>query len=177
MDFQDLCAARRSIRRFSPESPTEEEVRALLRAALLGPSSKNRRDWNFIVTRDREIIDALSGAKEGGAAFLEGAPCVIAVVGTPSRNDCWVEDCSVAAASILYQAQDLGLGACWVQFRGRGKVDPQTGGTILCDDFLRKLFSLDEEQRVLCAVAVGYPLTPKPPKQLEDEDWEKVRYL
>jgi len=37
------------------------------------------------------------------------------VLGDPMQNDCWVEDGSIAAISMQYQAEALGLGSCWVQ--------------------------------------------------------------
>lgn len=127
------------------------------------------------MTCDPVKIGEVAAVKDMGAAFVKDAPCLIAVVGSPSRNDCWVEDCSIAASSILYQARDLGLGACWVQMRGRGKSDAKSGGFIPCDGELRRIFSLCEDETVLCVVAVGTPISPKGPKGLSEEDWDKVR--
>ena len=45
-----------------------------------------------------------------GSQFLKDAPLAIVVLGDPMQNDCWVEDGSIAAISMQYQAEELGLG-------------------------------------------------------------------
>ena len=37
----------------------------------------------------------------------------------PLASDVWIEDASIASIMIQLQAEDLGLGSCWVQVRER----------------------------------------------------------
>ena len=119
--FKDLAQMRRSHRKFSSQEIDPEHLKLILRAALMSPTSKSQRAWQFVVVDDPLDIEKLSDAKNMGSQFLKGAPVAIAVLGDPMQNDCWVEDGSIAAISMQYQAEELGLGSCWIQMRGRGR--------------------------------------------------------
>ena len=97
---------------------------------------------------DKTDIEKLADAKNLGSQFMKGAPLAVAVLGDPMRNDCWVEDGSIAAVSMQYQAEELGLGSCWVQMRARGLDD----GTP-ADEVIRGILNIPANYSVLCIVA------------------------
>ena len=171
--FEDLVQLRRSHRQFTPETVSREDRERILRAALMSPTSKNRRDWQFITVENRETLDALAGAKPTGAAFLAGAPLCIVVLGNAAGNDCWVEDCSIAVTSMLYQAQELGLGACWIQLKGRPHKE---GGTVSAGDYVRSLLGVPDGLEVLCLVAVGRPADERQPQNEDKLLWTSVHH-
>ena len=103
--FKDLVQKRRSYRDFTDEEIDSEDVRLILRAALMSPSSKGRRSWHFIVVDDKMAIEKLSDAKDMGAKFLAKSSLVIVVLGNPQENDCWIEDGSIAAFAMQLQAE------------------------------------------------------------------------
>lgn len=117
--FKDLVQKRRSHRKFTDEEIDADDLKLILRAALMSPTSKNQRAWQFVVVDDKLDLEKLADAKNLGSQFLKDAPVAIVVLGDPVQNDCWVEDGSIAAASMQYQAEELGLGSCWIQMRGR----------------------------------------------------------
>ena len=117
--FIDLVCQRRSMRKFTDEALTSDEVTTLLKSALMSPSSKGKHAWHFVVVDDKAMLEKLSMCKAQGADFLAGATMAVVVVGDPEESDVWVEDASVASTVLLYQAEDLGLGACWIQVRDR----------------------------------------------------------
>ena len=43
----------------------------------------------------------------------------IVVMADPLASDVWIEDAAIASIMIQLQAEDLGLGSCWVQVRER----------------------------------------------------------
>jgi len=88
---------------------------------------------------------------------------VDSVTGDPLQNDCWVEDGAIAAISMQYQAEELGLGTCWIQMRGRGLSD----GTA-ADDVIRGVLGLPDNYNVLCIIAVGQKADERKP-QNEDK--------
>lgn len=168
-NFSDLVRLRRSMRKFTEEQLTPEQVETLLRAALMSPSSKGKHAWHFVVVDDKAMLDRLAHCKAQGADFLAGAPLAIVVVGDTSESDVWVEDASVASSVLLYQAEDLGLGACWIQIRERYLDD----GTA-ADDIVRALLNIPEPLRVLSIVAVGHKGMERKPFNEERLLWEKV---
>jgi septum formation protein len=54
-----------------------------------------------------------------GAAFLADAAMAVVVMADPLASDVWIEDASIASIMIQLQAEDLGLGSCWIQVRER----------------------------------------------------------
>lgn len=52
----DVISSRRSIRDYSPEALTKEEVQALVDAALIAPSAMNAQPWHLTVANDREVV-------------------------------------------------------------------------------------------------------------------------
>lgn len=169
MDFKDLVARRRSIRTFTEREVTAEEEKMLLRAALLAPSSKGKHGYAFKVVRDRELMKKLSETKSIGSAFLAEAPMAIVVLGEPEVSDIWIEDGSCAAAFMLLQAEDMGLGGCWVQVRERGLED----GT-RAEDLVREALQIPEQYKILCMVAVGEKAVERKPQNEDKIAWERV---
>ena len=51
---------RTSIRRFTDEKVSKEDIEKLLRAAMAAPSAKNAQPWEFIVVQDEEKIQQMS---------------------------------------------------------------------------------------------------------------------
>lgn len=169
MHFSTLISNRRSCRSFDESDLLPEQVQAILRAALLAPSSMNRQSWHFIVVDDKTSLAKLSDSKEHGSHFLKDAALAVVVTCDPVENDCWVEDGAIAASFMQLQAEELGLGSCWVQIRGRRISD----GT-LSSDIVKGILDIPEEQQVLCIVAIGNKHQQLPPHADEDLPWEKV---
>ena len=82
--FSELIRIRRSMRKFTEEELNQDEVVALLRAALISPSSKGVRPWEFVVVDNKELLQQLAHCKEHGAELIEGAPLAVVVKGAPS---------------------------------------------------------------------------------------------
>ena len=169
MDFKDLVQQRRSHRRFQEREIAADEVRLILRAALMSPTSKSTRAWHFIVVDDALKLSQLSDAKDLGGRFIKEAPLAVVVCASPAQTDCWVEDCSIAAAAMQYQAEELGIGSCWAQMRGRGLSDG-----VSATEVIRGILDLPQEMEVLCVVAFGYPADERQPQNEEKLKWEQV---
>ena len=54
MKFEDLVCIRRSHRRFTEEPVSENDLRSILRAALMAPTGHGARNWQFITVRDAD---------------------------------------------------------------------------------------------------------------------------
>jgi nitroreductase len=167
--FKDLAQQRRSHRKFTNEEIDAEDLKLILRAALMSPTSKSQRAWQFIVVDDPVAIEKLADAKDMGSQFLKGAPLAIVVLGDPVQNDCWVEDGSIAAISMQYQAEELGYGTCWIQMRGRGLADGTTADTVI-----RGILNIPDNMNTLCVLALGCKAEERKPQNEEKLKWENV---
>ncbi len=169
MDFSQLISVRRSCRSFAAGDIPPEKVQAILRAALLAPTSMNRKSWSFVVVDDKTDLAKLADSKEKGSYFVKDAALAVVVVGDPALSDCWMEDASIAATFIQLQAEDLGLGSCWVQIRGRRISD----GT-LSSDIVKGILDIPEGMEVLCVIAIGNKRQILPQHPEDELLWEKV---
>lgn len=157
------------MRKFTEEELTQEQVVALLKAGLMSPSSKRTNCWQFIVVDDKETLDKLSRCKESGSSFLKEAALAIVVIADPLVSDVWIEDASVASILIQLQAEDLGLGSCWVQVRERYAA---TG--MPSDEYVRAVLDIPLQLQVLSIVAVGHKGMERKPFDETHLQWEKV---
>lgn len=116
MEFTETLMARRSIRKFTSEPVSDEQVELVLRAAMAAPSAGNEQPWRFVVVRDRATLDALSVATPY-ARPLASAPVGIVVCADMTvlrYTGFWVLDCAAAIENMLLAATSLGLGSLWM---------------------------------------------------------------
>ena len=160
---------RRSHRKFTSEPIDPEDVQLILRAGLMSPTSKGQRAWQFVVVDDAADIEKLADAKDLGSQFIKGAPLAVVVLGDPLQNDCWVEDGSIAAFAMQLQAEDLGLGSCWAQMRGRGLSDGTSADTVI-----QGILGIPENLSCLCVLAFGHKADERKPQNEDRLKWENV---
>lgn len=168
-NFSDLIRLRRSMRKFTSEELAPEEVVTLLKAALMSPTSKRSNSWQFIAVDDKETLDKLSRCKEHGAAFLADAALAIVVMADPLASDVWIEDTSVASILIQLQAEDMGLGSCWIQVRERF-----TATGMSSDEYVHGILDIPLQLQVLSIIAIGHKGMERKPFDEEHLQWEKV---
>ena len=167
--FSDLIKNRRSMRKFTDQELTQEEVVALLKAALMAPSSKRSNCWQFLVVDDKYMLEKLSHCKEMGAAFLADAAMAVVVMADPLASDVWIEDAAIASIMIQLQAEDLGLGSCWIQIRERYTEEEEAS-----NDYIKSLFNIPIQLQVLSVIVFGNKAQERSPIDDEKLQWEKV---
>jgi len=168
-DFEDIIRSRRSIRKFKNKIIEKDKIDKLIHSALLAPSGKRMYPCEFIVVDDVKILDQISKAKQHGAEFINKAPLAIVVIADTLKYDIWVEDASIAAAYIMLEAENLGLGCCWVQMRMRGTMDGKTAS-----ENLKIVLNLKDKHEILSVLAIGYKDEEKSAYKLEDLKVEKI---
>lgn len=157
------------MRKFTGQELSQDEVVTLLKAALMSPSSKRSNCWQFIVVDDKETLGKLSHCKDMGASFLADAALAIVVVADPLLSDVWIEDAAIASLMIQLQAEDLGLGSCWIQVRERFTSDGVPSG-----EFVHDVLDIPLQLQVLNIVAIGHKGMERKPFNEDHLQWEKV---
>ena len=168
-DFHSMLLKRHSIRRYTDEVIDTEDVRLIIEAALLAPSSKSSRPWQFVAVDDRGVLDRMAECKPAGAVPLKKAPLAIVVCADSSLSDVWVEDASVAASYMQLLAEALGLGSCWIQIRGRYGADGMPA-----EEYLQELLGIPETINILCVDTFGHKDEERRPVDPDKLLWEKV---
>ena len=167
--FSELVTKRRSTRQYADEVILPTEVELIMRAALVAPSSKNSRSWEFVLIEDKAMLQQLSLCKSSGAAFLENCALAVVVLTDPLQSEAYVEDSAIAATYIQLQAEDLGLGSCWVQIRGRETADGYDS-----EQYVRDLLDIPLQLFVGCIIAIGHKAKEGKPHDEEKLQWEKL---
>lgn len=157
------------MRKFTDEELNQEEVVTLLKAALMSPASKRSNPWQFIVVDDKALLKELVHCKEHGASFLGEAALAIVVTADPLASDVWVEDASIASIMLQLQAEDLGLGSCWIQVRERYTATGMPSG-----EFVQGVLDIPLQLQVVSIIAIGHKGMERKPLDEENLQWEKI---
>lgn len=170
-NFSDLVSKRRSIRKFTGDALTPEQVATILKAGLMSPTSKNSRCWEFIAVEDKELLHKLSISKQYGSKLLEGCALAVIVIADPLLSEVWIEDTSIASIVMQLQAEDLGIGSCWVQIRNRytNTEEEESSG-----EYIKSEFNIPAQYQVLSVIAFGNKEADKPPFDEAKLLWDKV---
>jgi len=116
-DTLSIIHHRKSVRNFTGESVTQNEIDILLKAAMAAPSAVNCQPWEFIVVQERKTLDALGDALPYAKMIFKAGAAII-VCGVPEKAhkqlaEYAVIDSSLASQNILLAAEAIGLGALW----------------------------------------------------------------
>ncbi len=129
MALLDLIRQRKSVRDFLDRPVEREKIMMCLEAARLAPSASNSQPWRFIVVDDRQLKNKLCDAAFGGIysinSFCKTASVIVVVISEKSKfltriggmfrgTKYYLIDIGIAIEHFVLQAEDLGLGTCWI---------------------------------------------------------------
>jgi nitroreductase len=171
MELIDVMLKRRSTRKFNGEPVTKDELDRILHAALLAPTSMNRKPCNFMVVERKETLEELSKSKDHGAGLINGADKAIVVIADTLIADTWIEDSSIALTYMHLMATELGLGSCWVQIHLRSKDGRDS------EELLRDILKIDDHYRIVGIMALGHSDDIPDAHSLADIDKSKIHFL
>lgn len=165
MDF----LTRRSIRKYQDRKVEKEVIEQLMKTAVVSPSGRNGRPYEFVVVDDKEIIKKLAHSKESGAQFAENAPLMIVTLyhEYPTGED----DACIASTIIQLKAHELGLGSCWLQTKGKIGTNGKT-----CHENIREILNLPKDIYIGNMISLGYPAEERPAYTEKDMDMTKVHF-
>jgi len=150
MKVLEAIQKRRSVRKYKQDPVPEEALLRVLEAARLAPSGKNFQPWKFIIVRDKALKEKLARAS-AGQFFIAKAPIIIVGCGFP--DECyarmgrymksWSVDVTIALEHLILQAQEEGLGTCWI-----GSFE---------EEEVKAILNVPEKVKVLALTPLGYP--------------------
>ena len=62
MDFFETINTRKTIRKYKPDMPDMDDVRKIIDAARVAPSATNSQNWQFIVIKNKNILEEMKNA-------------------------------------------------------------------------------------------------------------------
>ncbi len=148
----EIIQTRASVRQFTMQKPTEEQIDTLLRCAFSAPTAMNKQPWHFMVIDEPALLQKIGEsfpysrvANNCQVCFVPCGDMTLALEG--NSKDFWIQDVSAATENLLLAAHAMGLGAVWTGLY----PDVERVG------LLRELLGLPDHIVPLCIVPVGYP--------------------
>lgn len=147
---------RKSVRSYTDQPVSEEQVETLLRAAMAAPSGRNLQAWRFVVVTEPAVKEKLA---VGFNKMIAKAPVAIVICGQTLKadgepNNNWTADCAAATENLLLAAEALGLGAVWTAcYPYDDRMNPAI-----------EALGLPSDVKPYCIVPVGYPAKEEKPK-------------
>lgn len=126
--FIELVKHRTSCRAYEPKPVPKEYLELMLEAARLSPSACNKQPWRFAVVQDgamrmrlvRESLRVgieMKWAANAGAIIAMGVQrsAIVHKVGAKVSGVEYPQiDLGIAGEHLVLQAEELGLGTCWI---------------------------------------------------------------
>jgi len=155
---------RRSVRKYTNQQVTDEQIELILRAAMAAPSARNAQPWEFLVVRNKYNFAKIMQVHPYSSMLKEASVAII-VCGNQKRElvegtNYWVQDCSASTENILIQVADMGLGAVWLGVYPR---EDRIHG-------LREILDLPSYVIPLAIISIGYPAEETFPAERFDKD-------
>ena len=172
MEMLEVMRSRRSVRRYTQEPLTDEQLKQIVTAALLAPSGHSKYPCEFIIVKNHALLEKMSHCRKGVAKMLEGAAAAIVVVADKDKSDTFVEDSCFAMMSMMLAATALGVGNCWIQVRNRDAENDTTS-----EDYLRGLLNFPDNFACQAVLSLGYPAKAPRARELDNLDFDKVTVL
>ncbi|MFC1802379.1 nitroreductase family protein [Thermoproteota archaeon] len=116
MNALEAIKTRRSVRKYKPEPIPKEELKKILEAAQLAPSTGNKQPLKFVVVCDDETKKKLAEIARK-QIWIGDAGVVIAALAMdkkdPTIYEKWAEqDVMTAVEHMVLTAWELGYGTC-----------------------------------------------------------------
>ena len=168
MQFERLIKARYSVRAYTGEDVSEDDLHAVLEAARLAPTAGNRQPFRLIVIHTAGREEDLKQIY--GKDWFAQAPIVICACGIPGKG--WTRkndsknytdvDVAIVMDHLVLAAANRGLGTCWI-----GAFDPVAA---------REVLNLAEEVDPIAFTPLGWP-ADEPREKVRKEMAELVEYV
>jgi nitroreductase len=134
MELDACIKGRRSVRAYTDEPVSKEQIETVLETGIWAPTAMHREPWKFIVIEDKQLIKYVSDetkllvqqmmlplAKQFSTEadiVCYKAPVLILVC--TEKDEQWdsvnLLDCALATQNMFLKAYELGLGTCYMGF-------------------------------------------------------------
>ena len=149
MEYQKLIEQRYSVRKFTDEPVTKDQILEVLEAGRLAPTARNsqpHRIWVVTKPEDLAKIDECSPCRFNASTVLIcGFSKESTFIHPDPNNGDWsygFVDGSIVFTHMLLKIHDMGLGGCWVGLFDSKKV--------------QELFNLPEDITVYSLLPFGH---------------------
>ncbi len=156
MNAYETLLSLRAVRHFQERPIPDDALQRILQAGRWTGSAKNVQPWQFMVVRERQTLEALSGCGRY-AGHLKGAAAAVVIVTQPGWGSSF--DAGRCAQSMMLSAWSEGIGSCIASLHDESRV--------------RSTLGVPEPNEVGTAISFGYPMEDAP-KTIEGRPIDEV---
>ena len=152
MSFDDVVGSRRSIRKYTSEVVSDDDIRKILECGILAPSAKNGQPWRVKVVsgdlKDKVACFLESKKSDDDISILHTAGVIreanklilVFIIDDYDKND--VLSIGAFIENMCLKATDVGLGSLWI------------ANTDKVNDLIKDYFGVSMD--LISCVAIGY---------------------
>lgn len=167
-DALHVIFTRRSVRFYTEQPVSDQDMQTIVRAGMFAPSAHNGRNWVIITITDQEMRNKLAGLCKYWRSMRE-APLVIACCTSPDQavGGLFMEqNGSAATQNMLLAIHALGLGGVWLNCAPtRDFYQPA-----------KALLGIPADVRLVSFIACGYPAPDLPPRAAPEDRFEPEKW-
>lgn len=147
MELLEGLQTRRSIRTYTDQPVTREQLREIVHAGTMAPSGLNNQPWRFVTIRNRETLTKLAQLTKYSHIVGKAAACIVVFIDRTAMYHETKDHQSMGACiqNVLLAAHGMGLGAVWL------------GEILKSANEVRELCGLSMDMELMAVVALGYP--------------------
>jgi nitroreductase len=146
MQTWEAIRSRRNVREFTSRPIADDHLDEILESGRRAPSSRNWQPWDFVVIRDRAVLEQLSKVSPGAGHVATAAAAIALVAPLPAtdlQKDRIQFDLGQVTMSLMLAAAGLAIGS------------GQTG--VFDQDLARGLLEFPGDHFCPYLVSIGYP--------------------
>ena len=147
MELLEGLHTRRSIRAYTGEPVTREQLHEIIHAGTMAPSGLNNQPWRFVTIQDKGVLERLSALTKYGHVIAKASACIAVFIDKGAMYHEVKDHQSMGAClqNMLLAAHALGLGAVWL------------GEILKSAKEVRELCGLSNDRELMAVVALGHP--------------------
>jgi nitroreductase len=161
MELQEAILKRRSVRKFTEDAVTDEELMQIFEAVRWSPSWSNTQVWEFIVVRDKSTIEKVVSTyvdKNPATKCSLAASALIVACAKSGVSGCYggqeltsihnwyMFDLGLAVQTLCLRAHEIGLGTVVVG--------------LMNHEACKKVLNIPDGHEVIAVIPIGRPAVP-----------------
>lgn len=157
---------RQSIRKYTDEPVSQQDIEDLLKAGMQAPSAVNQQPWEFYVVTDKELLKKLSEVAPHSKPLAD-APLGIVLAYRKNATEVSYAptDMALCAENIMLEAVSLKLGSVMLGiYPNKGRIEA-----------VRELLDIPESLEPFTILSIGHPAESR--KIQERFDPSRIHYI
>jgi nitroreductase len=138
---------RRSIRKYTKDPISDEQITVILEAGRWAPSGLNNQPWSFLIIRDRQKLECLAQLTKYGRIIKNSQACICVFYTIPDGYNRDKDLLSIGACiqNMLLAAHATGIGSVWL------------GEILNRKNEVNDIFIIDNDHELMAVIALGKP--------------------